>query len=87
MDRANIWQVEDSINTTNVVFNQSILRLNFILFSTTTCSGPHGTIIRQYYDRSAEVIELLNMDPYFNSHPVGMQTCLKVQLTFQILCI
>jgi ABC-type uncharacterized transport system permease subunit len=49
----NIWQVKVSVYTTNLVIQ-----------STATCFGPHGTIIRHYYDRMAKVIELLNMDPY-----------------------
>jgi hypothetical protein len=65
-------------------YNQSILRLNFILFSTATCFGPHSTIIRQYYDRTAKVIELLNMDPYLVQH-VHIVTCYAIEDAVQIV--
>jgi hypothetical protein len=48
-----------------------------IFFSTATCFGPHGAIIRQYYDCTAKVIELLNMDPYLVQHVHIMKLCLS----------
>jgi hypothetical protein len=49
------------------LYKQSILILNFY-FPTATCFGPHGTFIRQYYDRKTKLFELQNMDPYLVQH-------------------
>jgi hypothetical protein len=50
------------------LYNQCIIRLNFIWCLTATLFGSHGTIIRHYYDRTAKVIELQNMYPYLVQH-------------------
>jgi hypothetical protein len=59
----NTKQSKVTANTTDVALQSVSTQVEF-LFSTATCFGPHGTIIRQYYDGTAKVIELLNMDPY-----------------------
>jgi hypothetical protein len=43
---------------------------DWILLSTATCFGPHGTIIRQYYDRMTKVIWTPKYGSIFSaSHP------------------
>jgi hypothetical protein len=75
---AKILHGKFSVNKTNLVstINQ-YLDLIFILFPTATCFGPYATIIRQYYDRTAELIELLLMDPYLVQHVHIINLCLS----------
>jgi hypothetical protein len=47
-----------SVNITNVLIHSISTQIEF-LFSCATCFGPHRSIIRQYYDRTAKLIELL----------------------------
>jgi hypothetical protein len=48
----NIWKGKVSLDITNVVLQSINIQIQF-LFSAATCFGPHGTITRLYYARTA----------------------------------
>jgi hypothetical protein len=73
----NLWQGKVSVNTTNVVLQSISTQIKFF-FSTATCFGPH-------YDRTAEVIELLNMEPYSVQHVRVIKLCLIQNVRITIL--
>jgi hypothetical protein len=77
MYEEHLFQYKSQFNTLFNVLSCESMFSNQFLFSTAPCFGPHRAIIRQHYDRTAKIIELLNMYLYLGQHVDIIKLCLS----------